>query len=255
VTELRIYSLQSGALSGVENMALDEALLETLRIQPDPVVLVRTYLWREPTLSLGVNQQARDVRYLLEHYGSQDLAIVRRPTGGRAILHGEDISYAFVTNEAGLLKQRLKDSYCVFAKIFQAAVAQLSLPVQTATTAGERDYLRSPVCFETQTPSDLCGQDGKKLSGSAQLRRAGGLLQHGSAFLAPHAIQEPDFSPALFAATAEAFGLPIAPYPPEAFIALAPIWKSLQAQYAQASGEILDSVSTSKGSHLTPDSP
>src|SRR5690242_8014870 len=120
-------------------MALDEALLETIRIQPEPVVLVRTYLWAEPTLSLGVNQQARDVRYLLEHYGSQDLAIVRRPTGGRAILHGEDISYAFVTNEATLLKQRLKDSYCVFAKIFQAAVARLSLPVQAVPAAGERD--------------------------------------------------------------------------------------------------------------------
>ncbi len=254
-------------------MALDEALLESLRAaesvqtgqvtEPDsdasPVLIVRTYCWEEPTLSLGVNQQVRDVEFLLDFYGQQSgsgpvRAVVRRPTGGRAILHGEDISYAFITNDPAVLKLSLKASYQIYADIVRSALQRLALSVQASASAGERDYLRSPVCFETNTPSDLLGPEGKKLTGSAQLRRSGGLLQHGAAFLAPYGVTEAMFSQALFEATAQAFDRPVVPYPQSHWEALVPAYQTLQASYAKSSGAILAKVPTISGSHFTPDS-
>jgi lipoate-protein ligase A len=262
---LRVYSLQSGEQSGIYNMALDEALLESLRVQAQadsPVLIVRTYRWEEPTLSLGVNQQVRDIQFLLNFYGQHHApgqaepvrAVVRRPTGGRAILHGEDLSYAFITNDPAVLKLSLKTSYSIYADVVRTALQQLALAVQAAGNAGERDYLRSPVCFETHTPSDLLGKDGQKLSGSAQLRRAGGLLQHGAAFLSPYGVEEHAFSQALFSATAQAFQQPLEVYPAEALALLRDNLSALQANYAKLSGEMWAKVSTIKGSHLAPDS-
>jgi len=265
---LRIYTLQSGYLSGTENMALDEALLECLREQPEPTLIVRTYCWEEPTLSLGVNQQVRDIHFLLDFYGAQATgagsmalpsekkspvrAVVRRPTGGRAILHGEDISYSFITNDPLVLKHSLKDSYAIYAEMVRQALQELALAVQAADDAGNRDYLRSPVCFETHTPSDLLGGDGKKLTGSAQLRRHGGLLQHGAAFLAPYGITEDSFSRALFAAAERAFHQQAESFPAELREAVQPGYQALQADYARVSGEILASVPTISGSHFEP---
>jgi lipoate-protein ligase A len=272
---LRILSLQSGVLSGIQNMALDEALLEAVRAQSEPILIVRTYCWAEPTLSLGVNQQVRDIRFLLEFYrkqaasgqqhgamqampsdspteGKSIQAVVRRPTGGRAILHGEDISYSFITNDPAVLKRSLKESYGIYADIVREALQRLALTVLSADDAGERDYLRSPVCFETHMPSDLLGQDGKKLTGSAQLRRVGGLLQHGAAFLAPFSITDDAFSQALFDATAQAFGQPVAPFSPELLAGFETQYQALQEDYARVSGEILANVSTISGSHLAP---
>ena len=267
---LRIYRLQSGIDSGIRNMATDEALLEMVRLQQAPMLIVRAYRWSEPTLSLGVNQQVRDIHFLLNFYRG-DLqpdrprssaseepdqkvqAVVRRPTGGRAILHGEDISYAFITNDLEVLKASLKVSYGIYADIVQQALERLSLTVTVAKAAGDKDYLRSPVCFETYTSSDLLGRNGKKLTGSAQLRRYGGLLQHGAAFLSPYGVGESEFSEALFNATEKAFGQPVEDFTEHVFgSSFEPLFQELQQVYAKVSGEILANVSTTSGSHLLP---
>jgi lipoate-protein ligase A len=263
---MHIFKIISGFQSGAYNMSLDEALLETVRMHPEPILLVRTYLWQEPTLSLGVNQKVRDIRFLMDFYGHQQRepglgapqpkqrvqALVRRPTGGRAILHGQDISFSFITNHSQVLKQGLKASYEIYSDIVRRALDALGQPVDMAQGAGDRDYTRSPVCFDTHTPSDLLGRDGKKLAGSAQLRRSGGLLQHGSAFLKPYGISEADFNEALFTATERILGQPVVPYPPEALAALEPFRRDLEEGYVRDSGEILANASTIKGSHLDP---
>lgn len=245
-------------------MSLDEALLEAVRIQSEPILILRTYLWNEPTLSLGVNQRVRDIRFLMDFYGHQQRepslgaqqpkqrvqALVRRPTGGRAILHGQDISFAFITNDPQVLKQNLKTSYELYSAMVRQALAELSLPLELAQEAGDKDYTRSPVCFETHTPSDLVSQDGQKLAGSAQLRRSGGLLQHGSAFLKPFGITEEAFNQALFHAAEMTVGQPIVPYPSEALAAIEPMRRELEKRYISDSGDILANASTIKGSHL-----
>ena len=251
---MRAFSLESGLQSGIYNMALDEALLEFVRSEPEPTLIVRTYRWDEPTLSLGVNQQVRDIRFLLDFYGKENPvnAVVRRPTGGRAILHGEDISYSFITNDSTVLKQSLKGSYAIYAGIVQQALGSLALNAQFTDTASGRDYLRSPVCFETHTPSDLLGPDGKKLSGSAQLRRAGGLLQHGAAFLAPYGVSEAVFASALRTAAAESLHMLVEPYPAYKLDTLKPALSELEAAYCKESVGILASASITTGSHLEP---
>lgn len=255
---MRIFSIESGARSGSYNMALDEALLETVRQQTEPTLYVRTYRWEVPTLSLGVNQKVRDIRFLLDFYGKSAgnvepvQAVVRRPTGGRAILHGQDISYSFITNEPAVLRQTLKASYAVYAGIIRDTLAQLALKVTFTNGAEDRDYLRSPVCFETHTASDLVGEDGKKLSGSAQLRRSGSLLQHGAAFLEPYGISESIFHQVLMETTAKQFNQPVLPLDADAMAEIEPLRNTLEQAYRKESGEILDNASTISGSHLTP---
>lgn len=250
---MRLYGIQSGLRSGAYNMALDEALLEYCRAQREPLLIVRTYGWDQPTLSLGVNQAERDVAALLKLYGDINgmrPALVRRPTGGRAILHGADTSFSFASNDPALLRSSLKASYAALTGHVRRALVSLGLSVTTAREAGDRDYLRSPVCFETHTASDLIAENGQKLAGSAQLRRSGGLLQHGAAFLAPYGIPEPALAEALFAAVAEAHRQPDVPAFPMAVLDAERL--RLEAAYSQESGEILERASTTSGSHLAP---
>jgi lipoate-protein ligase A len=249
---MRVYCIESGWQSGAYNMALDEALLELVREKADETILiVRTYGWQEPTLSLGANQAIRDIRFLLEFYGwkKEPPAVVRRPTGGRAILHGEDISFSFVTNDSTLLRQSLRASYAVFADLIETTLNRLRLEVLSCEDVGDREYLRSPVCFETHTPSDLVGGDGRKLSGSAQLRRQGGLLQHGAAFLKPYGVENDAFSRMLFTVVAEHTGQVPSAFSLETIEALL---SPLEESYRKVSGEILASASVTSGSHLEP---
>lgn len=255
---MQLYRLESGYQSGAYNMAMDEALLEYIRNAPEPILLVRTYRWEKPTLSLGVNQQVRDIRFLLEFYGkatgvaSPVEAVVRRPTGGRAILHGEDISYAFITNDASVLKFSLKDSYAIYAGIIRDTLKILALSATFTGDAQDKDYLRSPVCFETHTASDLVGEDGKKLTGSAQLRRSGGLLQHGAAFLEPYGVTEAAFNQALFDSTEKNFDQPLQPFNTGLLPGFSTVFADLEAAYWKESGGILASASVISRSHLEP---
>ena len=253
---MRIYRIESGFQSGACNMALDEALLETVR-QPEqsPVMIVRTYCWEVPTLSLGVHQAVKDIDFLMAFYGKNSDGsnkvrdVVRRPTGGRAILHGDDVSFSFTTNDPALLPQSLKASYVFLSRFVQQALGGLQLSVQASEQAGSRDYLRSPVCFETHTPSDLLAQSGDKLSGSAQLRRQGGILQHGAAFLQAYDISAPAFSAALFEAVARHYGQTAQDYP---LADIETLRDRLEKAYLKESGEILASAPVTSGSHLLP---
>ncbi len=209
---IRLIVLDSGSQSGAYNMGLDEQLLEWARSKPpesqkrsDPpvVLIVRTYQWEKPTLSLGANQPEKDLPALLKLYqprhSASALEVVRRPTGGRAILHGEDVSFSFVTNIPFVLKLSLAQSYSLLTDWVQQTLSQCGLEVYSGVTQSEREYLRSAICFETHTPSDLVEKrSGMKVVGSAQLRREGGILQHGAAFLKPFGIQPDSFSQALF---------------------------------------------------------
>jgi lipoate-protein ligase A len=253
-----LFSLNSGLQSGAHNMAMDEQLLEWVRALPtDSVIwIIRTYQWRTPTLSLGVHQPERDWGGLWRQYGTQtpsgeSIEWVKRPTGGRAILHGEDLAFSFLSNDPALLTASLNDSYALMMHWMAQTLSQLGVPVATSQEASGKAYTRSAICFETHTPSDLLSQSGQKLAGSAQLRRAGGLLQHGSAFVKDFGIAHDTLSQQFFQTVAQAFGRSrIAPFEPD---------ESFQAQlaqrerdYIQASGEILEKASTTAGSHLEP---
>jgi lipoate-protein ligase A len=190
--------IASGALPGAMNMALDEALIESVIAGGPPVL--RFYTWEPATLSLGVNQSLGEVD--AEECARRGFGLVRRLTGGRAVLHQHELTYSVVARESDRrVSGGVVESY---RKISEALVAGLrSLGADVALAAPDRRLHRAlaqamrnsdlgelavdegshgAVCFDAASDYELTAS-GRKLVGSAQARRGGALLQHGSILL------------------------------------------------------------------------
>lgn len=164
--------------TGAENMALDEALMQRAAASGEWVL--RVYSWSRPTISLGRNQTARD-HYDLEAIRARGYGMVRRPTGGRAILHHREITYSVTApvDDAG----DLRTSYGRINTLLVDALRRLGVGVQVATPRERAVAPGLTPCFDTPSAGELVvGQH--KLAGSAQWRADGGLLQHGSILIA-----------------------------------------------------------------------
>jgi lipoate-protein ligase A len=170
--------LVTSPATGAENMALDEALMERARMADDWTL--RVYSWSEPTLSLGRNQTARG-RYDLERVRERGLGVVRRPTGGRAILHHREVTYSVTapTASAG----ELGESYRRINRLLLAAMRSLGVTASVAAPATRAISPGMSPCFDEPAAGELV-VDGRKLAGSAQWRIDGALLQHGSILVA-----------------------------------------------------------------------
>lgn len=164
-------------LSGPMNMAVDEAIFDRMAAG-NTMPTLRLYAWNPYCLSLGCLQPAAEADAAALARLGWDL--VRRPTGGRAILHAEELTYSV----AGLTQDpRLAGSVLAcYRRLAQALVlALVNLGLEAAVredgpTAAER---RSPVCFEVSSNYEIT-IGGKKILGSAQARRGNRVLQHGS---------------------------------------------------------------------------
>jgi lipoate-protein ligase A len=224
------FWLPASVESGAVNMTVDKALLENVCHHIEPVVVVRAYAWAQPTLSLGINQPQRDVDTLDP---DEKMPIVRRPTGGRAIWHGEDYSYAFLSNSKSLLNLSVHDSYCVIRQLLENSLQRLGISTEPETSLKQtkegttRAYARSAECFATRMPDDLIlktpesEMNTQKIAGSAQCRKAGGLLQHGSLYLKSQGVSFEAFTEALRLSAEECLGKPLQIWPmPEVFSAL-----------------------------------
>ena len=158
-------------------MAVDEAILEMAeRGESRPTL--RLYAWEPACLSLGRAQPAADVDQERLSFNGWDL--VRRITGGRAILHIDELTYS-VTGPADepRLTGSVLESYNRLAKALLSAVQALGLSVQVQTSKVQEGAGSNPVCFEVPSTYEIT-VGGKKLIGSAQARRKDGVLQHGS---------------------------------------------------------------------------
>ena len=163
--------------SGSWNMAVDEAVLEHAG-RGDALSTLRLYAWDPPCLSLGHAQPFADVDIpRLESHGWE---VVRRITGGRAILHTDELTYSVTgpVDEPNLAGTVL-ESYNRLARALLAAVQDLSLPVEMKEGKADSNGQSNPVCFEVPSTYEIT-VNGKKLIGSAQARRKDGVLQHGS---------------------------------------------------------------------------
>lgn len=166
--------LETGGADGSWNMAVDEAMLEAHRLGLVPPTL-RVYRWARPTLSLGYAQKADGFDW--EAIAAAGIDVVRRPTGGRAVLHAGDFTYAIV---ASGLPEGVRASYALLAAGLAKGLEKLGLACELAP--GELGVGRSEDCFKAATQADLLAA-GRKLIGSAQTRRAGAVLQHGSLYI------------------------------------------------------------------------
>ncbi|HNT23774.1 MAG TPA: lipoate--protein ligase family protein [Anaerolineales bacterium] len=170
--------IQTPPAAGAWNMAVDEAILAATGRGEAPPTL-RLYAWDPPCLSLGYAQPAADVD--LPALQARGWHLVRRPTGGRAILHTDELTYSIC---GPLTEPRLAgsviESYRILSAALLAALHRLGLPAQSQATPGPANPNgKGPVCFETPSNYEITAH-GKKLVGSAQARRREGVLQHGS---------------------------------------------------------------------------
>jgi lipoyl(octanoyl) transferase len=179
---------------GPFNMAVDEALLESVIAGAPPVV--RFYTWRPATLSLGTNQAISEIDR--RACAERRFDVVRRLTGGRAVLHQHELTYSVVAREndprvsGGVIESYRKISVALVEGLRSLGV-DVSLaepnprllrslaPIHEPVSLDDADTGRG-VCFDAATAYELTA-NGKKLVGSAQARRGGALLQHGSILL------------------------------------------------------------------------
>lgn len=159
-------------------MAADESILEHI-YRGESISTLRLYSWNPPCLSLGHAQSFKDVD--VERLHARGWDVVRRVTGGRAILHTDELTYS-VTGSADepILAGGVLESYNRLAQALLHAVQSLSVPVEMKEHEdGHTQQNLNPVCFEVPSTYEIT-VDGKKLIGSAQARKKEGVLQHGS---------------------------------------------------------------------------
>jgi len=172
---------------GAHNMAIDEAILDAHLEGSSPVTL-RIYGWKPHAVSLGYAQKFSKEQ--VENFESRGFAVVRRPTGGRAVLHTGELTYSFVActacdDKTGVLGSSIAQAYMQICQGLLNAVAILGVELSVGTAS--RAYKDFNDCFQATTNADL-HYNGKKMIGSAQLRRHNAVLQHGSILL--HQSQE-----------------------------------------------------------------
>jgi lipoyl(octanoyl) transferase len=170
--------IYSAPESGPSNMAIDEAILEGV-INKTIAPTLRFYSWCPYSLSIGHAQPISEVN--LEFLKESGWDIVRRPTGGRAILHADELTYSVCAPlngtqvSGGVIESYRQISDCLLKALELCGVNADAKP----KAEKDRSLSKDPVCF--QIPSDYeITFGGKKIIGSAQARKANGLLQHGA---------------------------------------------------------------------------
>lgn len=158
-------------------MALDHALAAA-REGEDAVL--RFYRWSRPTVSLGRNEPARD-RYDLDEADARGVGFVRRPTGGRAVLHHRELTYSVVAPLRALEGPR--HAYRRINRGLLRGLASLGAPVELADDSAPVLRPSAGACFRAPATGEVIA-GGRKLVGSAQARLGRSLLQHGSLLLA-----------------------------------------------------------------------
>ncbi|WP_409270634.1 biotin/lipoate A/B protein ligase family protein [Neobacillus sp. SCS-31] len=180
------YFIDSGAGSPSFNMALDEALLEWHSKGELPPV-IRFYGWSPATLSIGYFQKA-EKEINMDAVREHGLGFVRRPTGGRGVLHENELTYSVIVSENHpKMPVSVTEAYRVISEGILHGFRNLGLDANFSIpkTEEEKDSLKQPRssnCFDAPSWYELV-VEGRKVAGSAQTRQKGVILQHGSILL------------------------------------------------------------------------
>jgi lipoyl(octanoyl) transferase len=171
--------IDSGTCAAAFNMALDESIATVVRKEGSPPTL-RLYGWDRPSLSIGSFQKVSDIN--IDYCKERGIPIVRRPTGGRAILHEKELTYSFsVRTVGGPFSHGLLDSYRRIGVVFNLAFGKIGVLHADTKKRRERGEVLngSPLCFQSSSFGEILIEN-KKAMGSAQKRWDDGLLQQGS---------------------------------------------------------------------------
>lgn len=174
--------IDSGPCGAAYNMALDEAIATEIRRDKSPPTL-RLYGWDMSYISIGCFQKVSDID--IEYCTEKHIPVVRRPTGGRAILHNHELTYSFSTKTTqGLFSKGLIDSYKKISIALGSALLkiglspELKLPREARNPSATR-HSKSPLCFQSTSFGEITINN-EKVVGSAQKRWTDSLLQQGS---------------------------------------------------------------------------
>lgn len=169
--------IDSAPRSGAANMAVDQAIAEACAAGDSPPT-VRFYRWKPPAVSLGRLQPISDLD--TRRVAELGYEIVRRPTGGRAILHTDEFTYSVAAAmHHPLMRGGVMDAYLRISNALLAGLHRLGAAAEKAPGDVRVGADVSAVCFEVPSAYEITVGT-RKLMGSAQSRRAGYVLQHGS---------------------------------------------------------------------------
>ncbi|MFQ5791125.1 MAG: biotin/lipoate A/B protein ligase family protein, partial [Acidobacteriota bacterium] len=178
-------------------MALDETIFRSTLSGKAPLT-VRLYTWLRPTLSIGFRQALDDVCDL-SRCGERGIDVVRRMTGGRAVLHHDELTYCVAGRAEGVLARRsVRELYGRVTGVIRAALAEVEIPLDPPPSRMDegrgREAPSSLPCFAVPTGHEIT-TGGRKLVGSAQKWSRSGFLQHGSILLRVDPVLWQDVTP------------------------------------------------------------
>lgn len=168
--------LRSAPQSGAMNMAIDDALLQMVSTGRSLPIL-RLYRWYPPALTLGYSQSI-DAGVDLSACRKEGIDVVRRTTGGRAVLHDYEVTYAVVAPSGPPFGNTVPESYRIIAGVLREALARMGISAELVPGRSHGRQERA-VCFTAPAQYELL-VDGCKVAGCAQKRLGGTFLQHGS---------------------------------------------------------------------------
>jgi lipoate-protein ligase A len=171
-----------GKMGSAENMAADEAIMKAVE-EAHSLPTIRFYDWEPATVSCGFNQKAKEEIDFLE-VKRKGYGFVRRPTGGRVVLHKDEVTYAVITPCIEKFEGGITETYAEISKALAIGLQKLEVPIEFEKgelTASEQRLNANP-CFTSTSRYELKCL-GKKIVGSAQVRKGNMLLQHGSILL------------------------------------------------------------------------
>lgn len=175
--------VNTGALDGAMNMAIDEAIL-TAHTEGKVPPTIRFYAWTIPTLSIGYFQRIkREVD--LDKTRERGVGLVRRATGGRAVLHDQELTYSIIVSEDyPNIPKTITESYRLFSLGLLEGFRALGLNADLVSLDKQngKQKAESAACFDSPSWYELV-VEGRKVAGSAQTRQRGTILQHGSILL------------------------------------------------------------------------
>lgn len=159
-----------------DNMAIDQKISDEV-INGKPPAL-RFYGWASPSVTLGYFQKESAIN--TDYCREFSIPIVKRPTGGRAVLHGDELTYSFVSEaNNGIFTDNLLNNYHILSSVFKEAFKEIGLDVMGSNNRKNHSS-KSPLCFDSPSFGEITVK-GKKIIGSAQRRYKGGyFLQQGS---------------------------------------------------------------------------